>query len=212
MPWPAALSGSRNLWFGRRIPHPSPFGSASSGSKIAQSTIPNDRQVCDSGVIRPDMAASNCIIAIVEDDASLRRALERLLCASGFGVHTFASAEEFFGSAVPELYGCLILDISAPKEVGFRLIRRSHRVWPTRPVIFVTAQDETTRGSKRPGFPTASTCTSQLSALCCWRYSFAAQRKQCRCGEPRKREAQCGASNFPLKRRKSPADEYVCFS
>jgi DNA-binding NtrC family response regulator len=73
------------------------------------------------GVVHPDMPASKCTIAIVEDDASFRRALERLLCASGFEVHTFASAEEFLRSAVPESPACLILDIRLPGMSGFKL-------------------------------------------------------------------------------------------
>ena len=46
------------------------------------------------------MSVLKCSIAIVEDDASFRRAAERLLRASGFEAHTFASAEEFLKSAV----------------------------------------------------------------------------------------------------------------
>jgi PleD family two-component response regulator len=52
-------------------------------------------------VVHPDMPASKCNIAIVEDDASLRRALERLLRASGFEAHTFASAENSSGALCP---------------------------------------------------------------------------------------------------------------
>jgi len=63
-------------------------GSPGSGN-LPKSAIPSDRQVCDNGVVHPDMPASKCTIAIVEDDASFRRAFERLLCASGFEVHTF---------------------------------------------------------------------------------------------------------------------------
>lgn len=92
--------------------------------------------------MNPDMVASKCIIAIVEDDASLRRALERLLCASGFGVHTFASAEEFLGSALPELYACLILDIRLPGKSGLDLSDDLTASGQPRPAIFVTAQDE----------------------------------------------------------------------
>jgi FixJ family two-component response regulator len=45
-------------------------------------------------------------IAIVEDDASFRRALERLLRAFGFDAHTLASAEEFLRGVAPESH-CL---------------------------------------------------------------------------------------------------------
>ena len=87
------------------------------------------------------MPASKCTIAIVEDDASFRRALERLLCASGFEAHTFASAEEFLESAVPESHGCLILDIGLPGMSGFELFDHLTASGQPRPAIFITAQD-----------------------------------------------------------------------
>ena len=88
------------------------------------------------------MPASKCNIAIVEDDASLRRALERLLCASGFEAHTFASAEEFLGSAAPESHACLILDIRLPGMSGFELFDHLTTSGQPRPAIFITGQDE----------------------------------------------------------------------
>jgi FixJ family two-component response regulator len=88
------------------------------------------------------MPASECSIAIVEDDASLRLALKRLLCASGFEAHTFASAEEFLGSAAPQSHACLILDIRLPGMSGFELFDHLTASAQSRPTIFVTAQDE----------------------------------------------------------------------
>jgi len=90
------------------------------------------------------MPESKCTIAIVEDDASFRRALERFLRASGFNVHTFASAEEFLGSAAPESYACLILNIHLPGMSGFELVDRLTTSVPPPPVIFITAQDADT--------------------------------------------------------------------
>jgi FixJ family two-component response regulator len=109
---------------------------------LPKSTIPSDRQVCDNGVVHPDMSASKCSIAIVEDDASFRRALERLLSVSGFEAHTFASAEEFLGSAVPESHACLILDIRLPGMSGFELFNHLTASARARPAIFITAQDD----------------------------------------------------------------------
>jgi FixJ family two-component response regulator len=85
---------------------------------------------------------SKSIIAIVEDDASFRRALQRLLGASGLEAHTFASAEEFLRSAARESYACLILDIRLPGISGFELFDRFTASAQPRPAIFITAQDE----------------------------------------------------------------------
>lgn len=81
-------------------------------------------------------------IAIVEDDASLSRALERLLTASGFKTHTFASAEEFVTSDNPGAHACLILDIHLPGLSGLDLLDQLNASGPPRPAIFITASDE----------------------------------------------------------------------
>jgi len=85
--------------------------------------------------------AHKCTIAIVEDDASFRRALERLLRASGFEAHTFGSAEEFLNSAMPESHACLILDIHLPGVSGFQLHDHITTSGPPPPTIFITADD-----------------------------------------------------------------------
>jgi FixJ family two-component response regulator len=86
------------------------------------------------------MPVSKRTIAIVEDDASYRRALERLLRASGFEAYTFASAEEFLDSAAPESHGCLILDIHLPGMSGFDLLDRLAASSQLRPAILITGQ------------------------------------------------------------------------
>jgi FixJ family two-component response regulator len=88
------------------------------------------------------MPVSKCTIAIVEDDASFRRALERLLRASGLEAHTFASAEEFLASAAPEEHTCLILDSQLPGMSGFELLDHFSASARSRPVIFITAGDD----------------------------------------------------------------------
>jgi FixJ family two-component response regulator len=74
--------------------------------------------------------------------SSFGRAVERLLRVSGFEAHTFASAEEFLKSAVPESHACLILDIGLPGMSGFKLVDHLSTSAPPPPVIFITAQDE----------------------------------------------------------------------
>jgi FixJ family two-component response regulator len=85
---------------------------------------------------------SNCSIAIVEDDASFRRALERLLRASGFEAYTFASAEDFLQSVGPESHACLVIDLHLPGMSGFELFDHLAGSPSPRPAIFITAQDQ----------------------------------------------------------------------
>ena len=99
------------------------------------------------------MSVLKCSIAIVEDDASFRRAAERLLRASGFEAHAFASAEEFLKSAVPESHACLILDLNLPGMSGFELVDHLSEFGPHLPVIFITAQDEECLRERASVFP-----------------------------------------------------------
>ena len=106
---------------------------------------PGHRQICEnegSEFTIEDMPVSKCTIAIVEDDASYRRALERLLRASGFEAYTFASAEEFLGSAAPESHACLILDIHLPGMSGFDLLDLLTASSKLRQAILITGQDQ----------------------------------------------------------------------
>ena len=95
-------------------------------------------------------------IAIVEDDASFRRAVQRLLRVSGFEAHTFASAEDFLNSALPWSHACLILDLNLPGMSGFELVRHLKACAPPRPVIFITAQDEESARERASLIPNAA--------------------------------------------------------
>src|SRR6267142_775092 len=61
------------------------------------------------------------VVSVVDDDESLRRSLRNLLRSVGFGVETFASAEEFLGSAQRESTGCLVLDLRMTGMSGLDL-------------------------------------------------------------------------------------------
>src|SRR5262249_4355613 len=81
-------------------------------------------------------------IVVVEDDESMSQAIERVLRAGGFKVHTFASAEAVLEAGVATAADCLILDISLPGMSGFDLYRRLAPAGEQLPVIFITAHDE----------------------------------------------------------------------
>jgi CheY-like chemotaxis protein len=80
------------------------------------------------------------LIAVVDDDASFRKALGRLVSAWGFRAWTFASAEEYLRIGVPT--DCLVLDLHLEGMSGLELqglLSRDQRVVP---IIFVTAMDD----------------------------------------------------------------------
>jgi FixJ family two-component response regulator len=89
------------------------------------------------------MVNLNQIVAVVDDDASVRRAITRLLHSVGIRADTFASGDEFLSvlSSVPSYRpACVILDIQMPGTDGLETWRR---LAPTSvPVIFITAHDD----------------------------------------------------------------------
>ena len=77
-------------------------------------------------------------IFVVDDDASLRRALARLLHSRGLRVESFASGREFLAFPLPDGPACLVLDVRLVEEDGFALQERL-RTSPRRlPIIFLT--------------------------------------------------------------------------
>jgi len=78
-------------------------------------------------------------IFIVDDDASICRALGVLLATYGFTVKTFISAEEFFRAVPNSVAGCLILDIHMPGLDGWETQQRLLKSGSSRPVIIMSA-------------------------------------------------------------------------
>jgi FixJ family two-component response regulator len=81
------------------------------------------------------------IIAIVDDDASVRRALHRVVESAGYAVETFGSGREFLEWLPSGQAACLVLDVHMNEMTGFDLQQRL-----AVPVIFITSyEDDSTR-------------------------------------------------------------------
>jgi FixJ family two-component response regulator len=83
-------------------------------------------------------------IVVVEDDAGMSKAIERLLRAAGFQAKSFASAEELLQTAAADEADCLVLDINLPGLSGLELGRRLIAEGRARSIIFITGQDDAT--------------------------------------------------------------------
>ena len=82
------------------------------------------------------------LIALVDDEESVRTALARMLRASQFDVDAFASGREFLDSLPTRLPDCVILDYQMPGLTG-RDVQRQLSVEQIRlPIIVVTAHDQ----------------------------------------------------------------------
>lgn len=80
-------------------------------------------------------------VIVVEDDASMSQAIERILRAGGFAAIRFASAEAFLEADALAIADCLVLDIHLPGWSGLELYRRLASDGKAAPVIAITAHD-----------------------------------------------------------------------
>ncbi len=79
------------------------------------------------------------LVAVVDDDISVRESLESLIRSTGLEARVFASAEEFLNPPYPRKPDCLVLDVRLPGmsgiELHHHLVARNYKV----PVVFITA-------------------------------------------------------------------------
>jgi RNA polymerase sigma factor (sigma-70 family) len=87
---------------------------------------------------------SEPVVFIVDDDASVRNGLERLVRSVGLRGETFASAPEFLQRAATDGPSCLVLDVRMPGVSGLALqetlAAAGHRI----PIIFITGHGDIT--------------------------------------------------------------------
>jgi FixJ family two-component response regulator len=88
------------------------------------------------------MTAKRTLVAVVDDDESIRESLPDLLREFGFAARAFSSAEEFLGSDCIDDARCLILDVAMPGMSGPDLQRELARRRQAIPIIFITAHED----------------------------------------------------------------------
>ena len=77
-------------------------------------------------------------IVVIDDDASVRKALENLFKSVGFAVELFASPQEFLQSDRPDRPGCIVLDVRFPGRSGLDMQRDLAMANAQLPIIFIT--------------------------------------------------------------------------
>lgn len=77
------------------------------------------------------------VVFVVDDDVSVRKAVELLIRCAGWQARTFASAEEFLACTRTLAPSCLVLDVALPDLDGLELQRRLAEQ-PDLPIIFIT--------------------------------------------------------------------------
>jgi len=81
---------------------------------------------------------ADSIVFVVDDDLSIREAIEILVKLAGLRVETFGTAQEFLRSKRPDLPGCVVLDVELPGLSGLDLQRELTAHGIKLPIIFIT--------------------------------------------------------------------------
>lgn len=80
-------------------------------------------------------------IAVVDDEDSVRRALERLLRSAGMNVETFATGVDFLAGLEGRSLDCVVLDLHMPRVSGFEVQQQLARLGYSVPVVVITGHD-----------------------------------------------------------------------
>ena len=85
---------------------------------------------------------SKPVVFVIDDDASIREALEGLIRSIKFDVQTFGAPEEFLSFKRPDAPGCIILDVRLPGLNGIDFHRSLVKSGINLPVIFITGHGD----------------------------------------------------------------------
>ena len=81
------------------------------------------------------------LVAVVDDEESVRKALQRLIRSSGFDVETFGSGAEFLTSMQHHEPACVVLDLHMPGVNGFDVQDELNQARVQLPVVVITGHD-----------------------------------------------------------------------
>src|SRR5690242_4659581 len=87
------------------------------------------------------MTQKTYLVAVVDDDNSVRKAISRLLRSAGFEARPFGSGVEFLESLSTDLPDCAIVDLHMPNMNGLEVQARISASDLHVPVILITAHD-----------------------------------------------------------------------
>jgi FixJ family two-component response regulator len=80
------------------------------------------------------------LVAIVDDDASVRQSTDRLIRSFGYRTEVFGSGQEFLSSGAAQRASCLVLDVRMPGMDGLDIQRSLAERGARTPIVFVTGQ------------------------------------------------------------------------
>jgi RNA polymerase sigma factor (sigma-70 family) len=88
------------------------------------------------------MTKNSCIVHVVDDDASWRKSIGRLLSAAGYRFALYESGENFLETANLDAPGCILLDIRMPGLAGLQLQQRLTDLRKRLPILFISGHGD----------------------------------------------------------------------
>ncbi len=88
------------------------------------------------------MTEERPVVIVIDDDPSVRKAIDRLLRSVDLRVELFESAQEFLQSERPDAPSCIVLDVRLPGQSGLNLQRHLAAADIHIPIIFITAHGD----------------------------------------------------------------------
>src|SRR5258708_30258900 len=88
------------------------------------------------------MTEERPVVIVIDDDPSVRKAVDRLVRSVDLRVELFESAQEFLQSKRPDAPSCIVLDVRLPGQSGLNLQRNLTAANIHIPIIFITAHGD----------------------------------------------------------------------
>ena len=86
--------------------------------------------------------ANEGTVFVIDDDARMRAALERLLKSVGLHAESFATPQDFLRHKLPDVASCLVLDVRLPGMSGLEVQRKLNERGVSIPIIFITGHGD----------------------------------------------------------------------
>ena len=110
--------------------------------KLRWSLLRRSAPVADPGGKGMRMNEPQSMVYVVDDSASVRRALSRLLQSVGLQVEVFGSARQFLEHELPDLPSCVVLDVRMPRMSGLDLQKEMATLGIEIPIVFITGHGD----------------------------------------------------------------------
>lgn len=137
--------------------------------------------------------AGQHLIAVVDDDLSVRRAVGRLLSSAGFQVAAFSAGADLLASEEAALAECVVLDIHLGGPDGFEVCDSLRAAGIDSTVIFLTAHDSVETRARAASYPHSFFLRKPFDATSLLDLVGVAVEEEPRPGSPRSRAARADA-------------------